>query len=582
MTAAATELITVAICSIGEAEESLEACIVALEGAGVTHPLVLKAGDGVASLRNQALVECETPVIAYVDDDVIVERDWLEVLVSAWTAAPSSLACIGGATIPRRHPSSPGWLTDALAAATTTNTLPSPDENQAPSEKAETYCAGNVSFRTAALRGIGGFWPATGAGRLRDWFTEEHHAQRELARVGWATKLEPGITASRQVGEAATLASVVAAQARAGARGKLIGGRHDRETVAALRAAAGSAAAAAKLNGNLAVERLVRAAGHAGTLAPQLIGASSIAPATSYTQFRHSIPTPNAATVRGSQSNIACYHRVTDEDPPSGLAISTDEFRRQLLDLLRHGDPTTVERIAHGKATKGSFAITFDDGYADNLHVALPILDELGIPATFYVTTGKILSGEPFWWDQVARLLEQAGRMEPGRRVLELRCGESTRSWAPSTAAELTETQRLLTCWFQSQLPEEIDETIKQLEDFTGSVAKTEPDRPMTPDELRELARHPLATIGSHTRTHANLRFCPDGRLQDELLGSRSDLGDLLGEAPLDLAYPFGVWGADVDDETVSAARECGFRSAVLNSASPRTRGPLALGRTAR
>jgi len=45
-----------------------------------------------------------------------------------------------------------------------------------------------VSFRVEALLGIGGFWPVSGRPELRDWFTEEHHAQRELAAAGWSAR----------------------------------------------------------------------------------------------------------------------------------------------------------------------------------------------------------------------------------------------------------------------------------------------------------------------------------------------------------------------------------------------------------
>ena len=51
---------------------------------------------------------------------------------------------------------------------------------------------------------------------------------------------------------------------------------------------------------------------------------------------------------------------------------------------------------------------TFDDGYANNLHLR-PILEEFGIPAVFFISTGHVLSGKPFWWDVLYRELWRRG-----------------------------------------------------------------------------------------------------------------------------------------------------------------------------
>ena len=106
-----------------------------------------------------------------------------------------------------------------------------------------------------------------------------------------------------------------------------------------------------------------------------------------------------------------------------------------------------------------------------------------------------------------------------------------------------------------------------------------EADRPMTIDELRTLAASPMATIGAHTQTHPCLRAATPERRAAELAGSRDDLTEWLGETPTTLAYPFGVWGVDVDLEVVEATEAAGYKAAVVNGPSPVRSTRFVLGR---
>jgi len=171
--------ITVVVCSVGEAP-LLSRCLGALTAAGVDAPLVIRSGQSLSLQRNTALAECRSDVIAFVDDDVAVGRDWLETLTTAWETADESVACIGGPIAVSVIGERPEWLSDEVARALGSFTPGGEARAIAPSE--QTLFSGNLSFRSSALKGVGGFWPARGAGRLRDWCSEEHHAQRELAR----------------------------------------------------------------------------------------------------------------------------------------------------------------------------------------------------------------------------------------------------------------------------------------------------------------------------------------------------------------------------------------------------------------
>jgi hypothetical protein len=103
----------------------------------------------------------------------------------------------------------PAWLSDEVARGY--RSFPPRGEAREIKAAERSLFSGNLSFRSTALRGIGGFWPARGAGRLRDRCSEEHHAQRDLARNGWATRYEPALAAERIVdAEQAQLRSLAA------------------------------------------------------------------------------------------------------------------------------------------------------------------------------------------------------------------------------------------------------------------------------------------------------------------------------------------------------------------------------------
>jgi peptidoglycan/xylan/chitin deacetylase (PgdA/CDA1 family) len=71
--------------------------------------------------------------------------------------------------------------------------------------------------------------------------------------------------------------------------------------------------------------------------------------------------------------------------------------------------------------------------------------------------------------------------------------------------------------------------------------------------------------IGAHTRNHRGLSYAPEPAQREEAVRSRDDLEAWLGERPTSFSYPFGVFGADVNDTTLRVVREAGFTCAVLN-----------------
>jgi peptidoglycan/xylan/chitin deacetylase (PgdA/CDA1 family) len=163
--------------------------------------------------------------------------------------------------------------------------------------------------------------------------------------------------------------------------------------------------------------------------------------------------------------------------------------------------------------------ITFDDGYECSRR-GLPILEEFGAPAVFFISTDNVLNGRAFWWDVVYRERLRQGRPQK----------------------EISREQQAL----KSKRHDEIE---AYLVDNFGSRA-TQPvgdsDRPMTPDELKHLADHPLAHIGNHTRHHAILTNYAEEGIESEIRGAQDDFRTLIGHAPNFVSYPNGNFSPQI------------------------------------
>ena len=113
---------------------------------------------------------------------------------------------------------------------------------------------------------------------------------------------------------------------------------------------------------------------------------------------------------------ILMYHRIATPDvDPWGLSVSPERFAEQVHALRARRTTLSMDafvaRLRSGALPHDAVALTFDDGYLDNLRRAKPILEAAGVPATVFLTTGRIGTGEEFWWDELARMV--LSRAEP-------------------------------------------------------------------------------------------------------------------------------------------------------------------------
>ena len=276
-----------------------------------------------------------------------------------------------------------------------------------------------------------------------------------------------------------------------------------------------------------------------------------------------------ARHVRRARAAVLVYHRVAKlADDPFSLAVTPRHFDEHLQVLREQFVPLSlrdlVDATQSGDVPHRGVAITFDDGYRDNLRRAKPSLEAAGLPATVFVVAGRVGSGEEFWWDQLERLLLR-GKGLPSELVLRL--GDQSFRWRTTNGgADRGTTFREVWRVLQALGEEARGDLMRTLASQIGEAPAIRPDDlPLDPPELAELAKGDHVEVGAHGLTHTRLASLDAGQQRHEIVESRRRLEALLGLPVTSFAYPYGARG-DYTAETAAIVAESGFRCAFVNS----------------
>jgi peptidoglycan/xylan/chitin deacetylase (PgdA/CDA1 family) len=287
------------------------------------------------------------------------------------------------------------------------------------------------------------------------------------------------------------------------------------------------------------------------------------------------LPDAFLALTRPGRYLVLTYHRVNDDGHQFFEGTPLALFRAQLESLRRHFAvlPLTelASRARSGRIPKNAVALTFDDGYRDNYTHAFPVLTELGLPATIFLTTDAVDHDRMIWHDRVFDAFQRAGAQE-------LRFNGSVHPF--STRAERDVALASVLAKLRSSSPEARDRLIE------GLLAELEVDSAGAPgweklrwEDVRDMARHGIS-FGAHSLDHPILSRVSAEEQRRQIRESKRRIETELGCEVTAFAYPNGDAG-DFDASTEKIVAEEGFTLAVstIFGANDASTDPYALRR---
>jgi peptidoglycan/xylan/chitin deacetylase (PgdA/CDA1 family) len=289
---------------------------------------------------------------------------------------------------------------------------------------------------------------------------------------------------------------------------------------------------------------------------------------------------------------VLCYHSIASQpdsrwiDP--GKRVPVPVFRNQMRFLAKHRHVVSLDRIVAAIASgerlpAGTVAITFDDGYRDNMTEAFPILHSLGLPATVFLPTRYIDDAEPAWINRL-----YAAVMYRTTDELDIDVPFRFRASFASASKRLEAYRALSDLVFELDYDTRV-QGLRSIAERLGSPLPSHRIGMNWADVRESRVRFPKIQFGSHTVTHLDMNAACTATLQQELTQSKLEIEGHLQEAVEHFAYPYSRVGPD-NESLVAAA---GYRAAFAGAEGvrvgpeaplyrvPRIDAPASLGRLA-
>ncbi len=255
-------------------------------------------------------------------------------------------------------------------------------------------------------------------------------------------------------------------------------------------------------------------------------------------------------------------------------------FRKQLLYLRKHFDllpfSEAVEKCLQGKLNKTAAVITFDDGYQNNYDIAFPLLKELNIPATIFLTTGFINTAKTHWSCRINETLAKTKYKEISWK----KCTYRLDTAKDKTVASLSIRNDL-----KQLTHRKIESEVKQVIEILGEkptlyTDKHSPFRMLDIQSIKKMQQSGLITFGAHTHSHPILNLLNRTDQFKQISRSLKNVEEFTGERCKIFSYPNGR-KEDYSKETVELLKQCGVKLAVttIDAHNHRSTPPLELRR---
>lgn len=269
--------------------------------------------------------------------------------------------------------------------------------------------------------------------------------------------------------------------------------------------------------------------------------------------------------IAGNVGSILVFHRVRYDDGcfrfQTNLrsCITPEHFETVLHTLRKAGlDIVSLDEamLRLGEARPGRFVcLTFDDGYEDNLRLALPIARAFDAPVTIYITPGLLDGTTALWWYAIDDVVSR-------NTSVRLPVPEE-KEFLASSDVEKREAFEQIVSYLLTATPEEVERVVAMaIERYAFDPKSTAARHMLDWDAVRRLAATPGVTLGAHTMGHPNLTRLAPTEVEREMTECRDRIAAEARVTVRHFAYPFGNRQA-VGSREVELAERVGYSTAV-------------------
>ena len=270
--------------------------------------------------------------------------------------------------------------------------------------------------------------------------------------------------------------------------------------------------------------------------------------------------------IYGGIGHILMYHRVIPQLPkrvpgqarlevtPGQLEETIQFFSRRNYDFLSLDQLST--RLAEGRRRNRFVVFTFDDGYLDNLIHAYPIFKQHQVPFAIYIAASFPERKAVLWWYLLDELILNREKL-----ILDLPDGHLELDC--STTEQKIAASRTLRGKIKYAAHDRYQDIIEAIFSPYGIdlMHKTE-ELALSWEQIGELSRDPLVTIGSHSMHHYTLKNQPEAVAREEIEAARTLISQKLNLPVEHFAYPYGE-KKEADEREFALVRQLGFKTAV-------------------
>ncbi len=268
----------------------------------------------------------------------------------------------------------------------------------------------------------------------------------------------------------------------------------------------------------------------------------------------------------GGLGQILTFHRVIPaEDRPrihnhQSLEVSPTHLEQVILFFQQRGYQfysldQLYDALAAGTLQKKTVVFTFDDGYQDVYTYAYPVFQRYQVPFTIYVSTNFPDQTAILWWYMLETFVQE-------NESIQFALQGRVHAFPTQTLAEKEAAfAAIRTIILQQPDQLNLEETLQAVFGSQyASLRQRTQSMALSWEEIRELARDPLVTIGAHTINHYPLSQLPSGTLETEVAGSKAQLENAIGQPVEHFAYPFGK-KTEASLREFEAVKQAGFKT---------------------